>query len=206
MKNDYWTNVKKRLFSLAKIAITMAAPVVVEAAVDWSYEKAFVAVNEKLHVMYFKTIRNALITLGLNICGFVFLLFNPLYCKIISGAFFLSAIVFTIVRCVLFVRDYGRITFDVCKSVLVEKSMHKGIKEYVYTSYPVIASLYAGLDFAAKYVPALTKVPQLEKIVDRFILEFKNRIILYTAILSVYTVLVYWVAKPLLMLQLAYFI
>lgn len=119
--------------------------------------------------------------------------------KIISGIFFLSALVFAIVRFVLFIKNNGRLIFDMSKEILKSKSFHKGVKEYVYTSYPVIASIYADLDFATQYIPALNKVPQLEKIIDRFILEFKKRLILFALIFIVYTVLVNWILKLLLL-------
>ena len=73
--SDYWKKIGIRLASLGKAAVNAAIPAVVMASINSACD----LIEEKLHQLYFKTIRNSAITLALNAAGILILIFQPFY-------------------------------------------------------------------------------------------------------------------------------
>ena len=69
----YWKRVVARIFSLSQAAVNAAIPQVLEASLNSAYE----LIEEKLHQIYKRTIRNAAITLAINVAGMLVLIFHP---------------------------------------------------------------------------------------------------------------------------------
>ena len=194
----YLSGVGKRLKGLSEVLLDMTVPVVVEAAI----EKACSVINVKLHEMYKSTIMNSIITLGLNIAGMLVALFNPfgiVLSKYVAALFFFTSCVFFTFRMIKFLQNYGRTTLAIGKNIVTTRSVSSGIENYVYQQFPVVSLAYTGIEVAAYYLPALRKIPSIKATVRRIIQVFWKQVLVYILAVLIYSVGVYWVAKPILL-------
>lgn len=194
----YLSGVGKRLKGLSEVLLDMTVPVVVEAAI----EKACSVINVKLHEMYKSTIMNSIITLGLNIAGILVALFNPfgiVVSKYIAALFFFTSFVFFTFRMIKFLQNYGRTTLAIGKNIVTTRSVSSGIENYVYQQFPVVSLAYTGIEVAACHLPALRKIPSIKATVRRIIQVFWKQVLVYILAVLIYSVGVYWVAKPILL-------
>ena len=194
----YWKRIAGRLFRLSQAAVNAAIPKVLEASLNSACE----LVEEKLHQIYKRTIRNAAITLAINIAGMLILIFHPFEKTIaawISMAFFTGAFIFWLVRVILYCKNYGRVTVAIARNVFKERSLSKGISRFVTDEYPLVTWTYAGIDLAATQFSALKEIPRLEELVNLFIQNFWKRIALFAGLMTFYTITVYWIIKPILL-------
>ena len=196
--SEYWKRVAGRLFSLGRVAVNAAIPKVLEASLNSAYK----LVEKKLHQIYKKTIRNAAITLAINVTGMLILIFHPFGKQIttlISMAFFAGAFIFWLVRVILYCKNYGLVTVAITRNVFKERSLSKGISCFVKDKYPLITWTYAGIDIAATQFSALKEIPRLEELVKLFIQNFWKRIALFAGLMAFYTITVYWILKPIML-------
>ena len=196
--SEYWKKVGIRLASLGKAAVNAAIPAVVMASINSACD----LIEEKLHQLYFKTIRNSAITLALNAAGILILIFQPFGKQIaiwLCMTFFFASFVFWLVRMILYCKNYGRITIDISKNVANQRSLYKGISKFITDEYPLVALTYAGIDLAAYQFSALKEIPRLNELVKIFIQNFWKRLAWFAGIMAFYTITVYWVIKPILM-------
>ncbi len=196
--SEYWKKVGARIASLGKAAVNAAIPAVVMASINSAYD----LIEEKLHELYMKTVRNSAITLVLNAAGILILIFQPFGKQIatwICLAFFFAAFVFWLVRMILYCKNYGKVTVDISKNVIHSRSLSKGISKFITDEYPLVALTYAGIDIAAYHFSALKEIPRLNELVKLFIHNFWKRLVLFALILTFYTIIVYWVIKPILL-------
>ena len=194
----YLGGVGKRLKGLSEVLLDMTIPVAVEAAI----EKACRVINEKLHKMYKSTIMNSIITLGLNIAGMLVALFNPfgiVVSKYIAALFFFTSFVFFTFRMIKFLQNYGRTILAIGKNIVTTRSVSSGIENYVYQQFPVVSLAYTGIEVAACHLPALRKIPSIKATVRRIIQVFWKQVLVYILAVLIYSVGVYWVAKPILL-------
>ena len=185
----YWKRVAARLFRLSRAAVNAAIPPVLQASLNTAYD----LIEQKLHKIYQKTIRNAAITLAINVAGMVILFFHP-----VGMAFFAAAFIFWLVRLILYCKNYGRVTLAITKNVFRQHSLSKGISRFITEQYPLVTWTYAGIDLAATQFSALKEIPRLDDLVKLFIQNFYKRIALFAGILAFYTITVYWIIKPIL--------
>ena len=194
----YLGGVGKRLKGLSEVLLDMTIPVAVEAAI----EKACRVINEKLHKMYKSTIMNSIITLGLNIAGMLVALFNPfgiVLSKYVAALFFFTSCAFFTFKMIKFLQNYGRTTLAIGKNIVTTRSVSSGIENYVYQQFPVVSLAYTGIEIAACQLPALRKIPSIKTTVRRIIQVFWKQVLVYVLVVLIYTVGVYWVAKPILL-------
>lgn len=196
--SKYWKKVGSRLASLGKAAVNAAIPAVVMASINSAYD----LIENELHQLYLKTIRNSAITLALNVAGILILIFQP-FGKLISTwiclGFFFASFVFWLVRMILYCNDYGKVTIDISKNIITQKSLSNGISKFITDEYPLVTLTYAGIDLAACQFSALKEIPRLNELVKLFIQNFWKRLVWFAGIMTFYTVTVYWVIKPILM-------
>ena len=174
-----------------------AIPKVLEASLNSAYE----LIEEKLRQIYKRTIRNAAITLTINIAGMLILIFHPFGKQIagwISMAFFAAAFIFWLVRFILYCKNYGRVTVAITRNVIKQRSLSKGISRFITEEYPLVTWTYAGIDLAACQFSALKEIPRLDELVKLFIQNFWKRISLFGGIFAFYTITIYWILKPIL--------
>lgn len=194
----YWSRVGEKLKGISKVVLDMSVPVAVEAGI----EKACSIINEKLHKMYRNTIMNSLITLILNIAGMLIVFFHPfgtIVSEYIAAAFFIGSVVIFFVRLIQYIREYGKVTIDVGKNIVTERSISKGIENYVLTEFPVISLAYTGISIISDYLPALKQIPSLRKTIKLFIQTFWKQLVVFCSVMVVYIISVYWIAKPILL-------
>lgn len=202
MAKRYWSGVGNRLKSLGKTILDAAAPVAVDYAVNMAVEKACDVIEQKLKAMYRQTIINSAITLGINVAGILVLVFKPFGIqpsRYVAMGIFASAMILSFSRFVLFLKNNGKTTLDVLKHIYKEKSVYTGIEKYVLTNFPLISLGYAGISIASEYVPSLKQVPRIGPFVKHLVGLFWKRVTLFAGIMAFYTVLVFWVIKPMLM-------
>jgi len=202
MANKYWSGVGKKLKSLGTTVVKSAVPAAVDYAVISAVEKACEVIEDKLKKLYLRTGRNSAISFSVNLAGILFLIFKPFgeaISRYVAMAFFFSSFVFWLVRTILFIKNYGKTTIEVTKNIFKKKSVYKGIENYVLTSFPLISMGYAGIAVASEFVPSLKKVPRISEFVKFLVKTFWKRIALFASIVATYTVLVFWVVKPLLL-------
>ena len=185
----YWKRVAARLFRLSRAAVNAAIPPVLQASLNTVYD----LIEQKLRHIYKKTIRNAAITLAINVAGMLILFFHP-----VGMAFFAAAFIFWLVRLILYCKNYGRVTLAITKNVFRQHSLSKGISRFITEQYPLVTWTYAGIDLAATQFSALKEIPHLDDLVKLFIQNFYKRIALFAGILAFYTITVYWIIKPIL--------
>ena len=202
MKSNYWGGVAKRLSSLGKTAFNAAAPIAVRCGVSSLVSKSCDVVEDKLRKLYKKTAVNASITFALNLAGMLFLIFRPfgkMPSLVVSLIFFVSSTVFFSLCLALWIKSYGKTAVSVTKSILKQKSIHRGIESYVLGNFPVISLAYAGIDVGSVYVPALKEVPRIPQLIDFFVQQFWKKFALYAGIVCAYSIPLYFVLKPILL-------
>ena len=152
--------------------------------------------------MYISTIMNSIITLGLNIAGMLVALFNPfgiVLSKYVASLFFFTSCVFFTFKMIKFLQNYGRTTLAIGKNIVTTRSVSSGIENYVYQQFPVVSLAYTGIEVAAYYLPALRKIPSIKATVRRMIQVFWKQVLVYVLVVLIYSIGVYWVAKPILL-------
>lgn len=185
MASEYWKKVGARLASHGKDAVNAVIEV-------------------KLHEHYLKTIRNSAITLALNAAGVLILIFQPFGKTVanwLSQAFFFSSFVFWLIRTILYCKNYGKMTVDISKNVILSRSLSKGISRFIVNEHHFVALIYTGIDIASNLFSALKKIPRLNELVKIFIQNFWKRLALFAGIMTFYSVIVYWVIKPIIIRQ-----
>ena len=193
----YWKRVAARLFRLSRAVVNAAIPPVLQASLNTAYD----LIEQKLHQIYKKTIRNAAITLAINVAGMLILIFHPFGTQLatwLSMPFFAAAFIFWLVRLILYCKNYGRVTLAITKTVFRQHSLSKGISRFITDEYPLVTWTYAGIDLAATQFTALKEIPRLDELVKLFIQNCYKRIVLFAGILAFYTITVYWIIKPIL--------
>lgn len=194
----YWKQISKKLKGVSKIILDMAIPLAVEAGI----EKVCSIFNTKLHEMYRNIIINSIVTLGLNIIGMLIVFFNP-FGMVVSGYIaavcFLSSIVLFSVRIVRYFKKNGRDIINIGKSIIGKRSVSKGIEDYVYINFPIIAAVYSGINIVTCLLPSLKMVPSIQTTVSHMIHIFWKQLLLFVLVVLVYSVGIYWIVKPMLL-------
>lgn len=189
MSKNYWSEVGKKLLSLGKTAVSLAAPVVLDYGITKAVEKACLIIEDRLKDFYKKTGINTAISFCINLIGVLLLVFKPfgiIASRILAYVFFLAAFVFWLIRTVIFIKKYGKTVKMVFKSVIQEKSLYKGIELFVLNNFPMISLGYAGISIAAEYVPLLKEVPKISELVCYLVKFFWKRLALFASIMVCY--------------------
>ena len=201
-RTSYWKGVVSRLSTLGKLVLDIAAPVAVNIGIDVLIGKACEKIEIKLKQMYIKTARNSGITFVINLLGILSLIFRPfgqLSSLICSFTCFVCATGYFFVRLILWIKENGSQTFELTKNIIKMKSIHKGIEQYVLTTFPIISLAYAGIEIGEVYLPALKQIPRIPELIDCFTKIFWKRIVLFAGLVSIYTVTLFWIIKPMLL-------
>ena len=199
-KNSYRSQVVSKLKGISKAILDMSIPFAVDVAVETVCKK----IEEKLHSFYKNTTINSLITLALNIIGLLLVLFSP-FGKTASNIFaifiFLASGIFSLIRCVKFIKKYGKSSIDMTKNIWREKSISKGIEAYIFSEFPAISMIFAGIDFAANYCSQLNQVPKFNETIKIIISVFGKKVALFFGLLSIYLILFYGIVKPFILVK-----
>lgn len=210
MASQYWSGVGKRAFSIGKRILKEAAPVAVDFLVVKAVEKACRIIEAKLHNLYVSTAINSGITFILNLAGVLFIYFKPFgdsVSRCCAIGCFAIAFLFWLFRTIRAIRRYGKISIAIFKSALKEKSIYNGIEKYVLKNFRLISLAYAGVRIGSIFLPYLQRIPKVSEFVEYIVLMFWKRVALYCGIVTIYSISIYWVLKPILldMLNFKYF-
>ena len=104
--------------------------------------------------------------------------------KYLKEVFFFTSFIFWFVRMILYCKNYGRITIDISKNILNQKSISKGISKFITDEYPLVTLTYAGIDLAAYQFSAPKEIPRLNELVKLFIQNFWKRLAWFVGIMT----------------------
>ena len=198
----YFKNkISSRLVNLIKAAVNIAAEAAIDTSVNVLITKACEKIEINLKTLYKKTARNSIISFTINLLGILCLGIKPFgkqISLIIASIFFAASGIFFIIRSIRFIRTYGKQGLTLIKSIMDAKSIHRGIEKYVYSNFPAIAFVYAGINIGEIYLPALKKVPDIPQLIDDLAGLFWKRFALYAGIVASYTIIIFGIIKPVL--------
>lgn len=131
------------------------------------------------------------------------MLFVPVFgvvgSRIVSSLCFLGALIFFLIRLTIFIKDYGKTCLEIGNYIVQRKSIRSGISSYITDKVPVVTFVYTGIDILSAYVPYLNRIPSIEETISFFIKIFRKQLVLYVTLISIYTILVFGIKKPILL-------
>lgn len=157
------------------------------------YEISYQKIDQKLSKLFSSILITTICTFLLNAVVCSVLIIKPFgtpYSQYIAISIFVLIFVYALIRFVLYLKDYGKMTRKIAVSVCKKKSISEGIADFVGTEYKYIAYLFSGLEIVKSVVPELNQIPDAPKIVATFEKHYKKRIILFVLCLLLYTMLI----------------
>ena len=109
----------------------------------------------------------------------------------IAIAVFSLTLIYTLIRIILYFKNYGKVTLGITKLVIKEKSLSRGVSIYVEQTYPLITTIYAGINIVQNFVPGLDAIPDLDMIVKDFINHFKKKVVLVLVLFTLYSAAIF---------------
>ena len=161
------------------------------------YESCYQKIDEKLNLILFSMILNAIWTFLANALGCAVLVIKPFgntESKYTAITIFSLVFVYTIIRTVIYLKKYGRTTRKITAAILKKRNISKGIADFVTDEYKYINYIYASIELAQTFIPEIPRIPDLSEIITTFEKHYKKRIILFLVIFALYTALI-WVTK-----------
>lgn len=202
MNSNYWHSVGKRLISLTRTALQTAVPVVLDSSIILAINKSSAVIQSNLNTIYRKSVINSLINLFINTTAIIILYFKPfssIINLIIAGFLFLSAFILWLKRFVHMITQYGYASIEIARNTFKEHNLYKGIEKYIFNTFPEISLTYTGIEIGKQYVPALSHIPTISELTCFYVHYFWKQVTLYAGIMSIYTISVYWIIKPMIL-------
>lgn len=157
------------------------------------YEVSFQKIDEKLSEAYKSIFVTTIITFFFNAVGCTILAtktFGDVVSRKIAVAIFLSIFLYALIRFIIYMKTYGKLTKKIIVSVYKKKSISKGISDFVCSEYKYIAYLFEGLQIVKSVVPELKDIPDGPQIVSTFKNHYRKRIILFIVFFALYSLLI----------------
>lgn len=193
-----------RLKTIGLATLNIAAPVAIGFAVEKLVEKAVVLIEIKLHEIYKLTIINSIITFLINLAGILLIIFRPFGINLsrqIAFTFFGTALIISLIRLIFFAKNNGKIILGITRESFSQKSFYKGTENFIISQFPMISKIYTGIELGEKYVPSLSLFPRIENLTRTFVYMFRRQLIIYAVLLSIYTVVFFWIIKPIIIMK-----
>lgn len=170
-------------------------PKVVEKTKAKLQESYYLKIDHKLKEIFLQKLLNSIITLVINLAGIAIYVVKPAgeYSPYIALGLFGISLTYTLVRLVIFIKQYGKVTCELSKLIFKEKSLSRGVSQFIQKQYPLITQIYAGIDIAQNFIPGLDSVPDFDEIVRDFINHFKKRVILVSLLFILYSFIIFTV-------------
>lgn len=167
-------------------------PKIVEKTKTKIQESYYSKIDFKLKEIFLKKLVNSAVTFCINIGGIAILITKPAgeFSRCIALGLFSISLVYTIIRIVCYLKQYGNITAKILKHVFERKSLSKGLSDFVQETYPLITSIYAGINIAQNFIPGLDSVPDFDLIVKDFVKHYRKRILLCSILFLLYSVVI----------------
>lgn len=168
-------------------------PKVIEKTKERFQESYYEKIDFKLKEIFYNMLLNSVITFVINITGIVILIVKPVneYSKYIALGFFVISFIYTLVRIILYFRQYGKVSMGIAKLVIKNKSLSKGISQYIQETYPTITTVYAGINVAKQFIPGLDTIPDFDNIVKDFINHYKKKVLIVVSLFVLYAVVIF---------------
>lgn len=168
-------------------------PKVIEKTKERFQESYYEKIDFKLKEIFYNMLLNSIITFVINITGIVILIVKPVneYSKYIALGIFVISFIYTLVRIILYFRQYGKVSIGIAKLVIKNKSLSKGISQYIQETYPTITTVYAGINVAKQFIPGLDTIPDFDNIVKDFINHYKKKVLIVVSLFVLYAVVIF---------------
>lgn len=184
-----WKNVVPYLADVTKDIVEEISSKKIQAIISDSYKR---------------TIVRAIIILIINIIATVIVCFRPfgeIASNYVSGIIFFLLFVYSIYRIIKKVSKYGMMTLGISKNILKEKSVRKGIANYVRRTDEIV---FRRIKKAFKFADVVNKMtdidlPNLEEVIHHFLIKFLKTILLFVILYAVYVFGTYWLLEPYLL-------
>lgn len=211
--SGYWDKVREKAAGLGKAVAAVLGhkvseePVVRETIIEMRnrlFKEIISSTEQELSSAFKLALRNSGISLGINAAALSVLFFKPFGNKAASWialGLFSGALAFSIVRFVNFARKNGKTTCMIIRDITKARSIHAGIKNYVFSEYPMVKRAYEVINSVQPYVPVLEEIPQIEDVVHLFIMYFRKRMIIAISLFAIYFVGFFWILRPYLISQ-----
>lgn len=170
-----------------------AIPKAVKKITQTVEESYFSRIDVSLKQIFTMMLKHSIISLVINIIGVLMFVIRPFddYSKYVGFGLFGCTFVFLVIRIILYLKQYGNMTFSIIRNVLKTKSLSKGISVFVQEEYPVITKIYTGIGIAQQFIPGTDFIPDFDKIVKDFIVHYRKRMLLVTVLFAVYSAMVF---------------
>lgn len=168
---------------------SFAVPKLIKKTEEKVLDSAYKVIDEKLKNIFFSMLICTIWTLIANVIGVLIIVLKPFGSPAsfwVGTGIFAALGVYTIVRLIIYYKNYGKVTVSIAKKILKEKSISKGIASYILEEYKVVSKVYAGIDIAKNFIPGLTVVPDLDKIIKSFESHYKMKTVLVAVIAAIY--------------------
>lgn len=90
----------------------------------------------------------------------------------------------------------------IARNTFKEHNLYKGIEKYILEAFPEITLAYTGIEIGKQYIPALNHVPTISELTSFYVHYFRKQVTLYAGIMSIYSISVYWIIKPMILINL----
>ena len=157
------------------------------------YELGYHKIDETLSKIFSSFLITTIITFCVNAIGCVILITKPFgmpASRYVSTAIFACMFIYAVIRFIIYLKKYGKMTWKIAVPVFKNKSISKGISEFICTEYKYLDYIFNGIKIAKQYVPELNEIPEAPQIIKTFENHYKKRIILFTVCVVLYTILI----------------
>ncbi|MCR4579857.1 MAG: DUF1232 domain-containing protein [Treponema sp.] len=165
------------------------------------YQSCYQKIDDKLSLIFKNTLINTLWSFLANLLGCLILVIKPFGEKpsrYVAIAIFILIAIWAIIRIIIYLQKYGATSLKISRPIIKNKSISKGLAEFVRQEYAYINELYAGIEIAKSFIPQIPEIPDLPQIIKTFEKHYKKRIILFLLIFALYSLLI-WGTKFLLL-------
>lgn len=158
------------------------------------YDFSYQVIDEKLSALFSSILINTCITFLGNLTGCIILVTRPFgepASRYVSITIFAAAFVHALIRFIIYLKNYGRMTEKIALSIYKKKNISQGISDFICSEYKYIAYIFNGIQVAKAVLPELNQIPDAPQIADAFYKHYKNRIILFAVCMIMYTALIW---------------
>ena len=157
------------------------------------FEIGYQKIDEKLSAIFTSILITTIITFTINVIGCTILVIKPFgnpASRSIAISIFVTVFVYSLIRFIIYLKDYGQMTKKIATAVCKKKSISEGLSEFICTEYKYIAYFFDGLQIVKSVVPELKQIPEAPQIVSVFERHSRKRIILFVICIGLYISLV----------------
>ena len=157
------------------------------------YELGYQKIDGQLSNIFKSFLITTIITFCANAIGCIILITKPFgtpASRYVSIAIFSCVFIYAVIRFIIYLKKYGKMTWKIAVPVFKNKSISKGLSEFICNEYKYLDYIFNGIQIAKAVVPELNEIPDAPKIIKTFEEHYKKRIILFAVIFALYTILI----------------